>query len=229
MKSYEPTAGTTFQNAITKALDIAVRSHERVQMVFNGVTIVIDEKSELDLLDRDFSLAMEGCIDKHVGPFPETTHSKVELARFVDVRAENERREKTRQEELAEETQSKQDHVSAALATAPQIDVSDPVEWQRQVSINSDPYGAATIQYAERWARLMQAAIASGETLADVAGKLSHDADIDGLTGFMYGCAVDVLSTCWVHGEELRKWHNGKYNHTGEGVVNPAILTISKE
>lgn len=26
--------------------------------------------------------------------------------------------------------------------------------------------------------------------------------------------------------EELRKWHNKEYNYEGDGVVNPAILTI---
>ena len=42
----------------------------------------------------------------------------------------------------------------------------------------------------------------------------------------MYGCAVSILSECWEYGEELRKWHNKKYNHGGDGVVNPAVLTI---
>jgi len=47
-----------------------------------------------------------------------------------------------------------------------------------------------------------------------------------GITGFMYGCAVNLLSQCWKHGEELRKWHNKEYGHEGDGVVNPAVFTI---
>lgn len=42
-----------------------------------------------------------------------------------------------------------------------------------------------------------------------------------------YGCAVNILSSVWKYGEELRVQHNSKYNHNGEGVVNPAVLTIS--
>jgi len=66
-----------------------------------------------------------------------------------------------------------------------------------------------------------------GVTVAKIADKASHAADIDGVTGFMYGCAVNVLSQVWKHGEELRKWHNKEYDYEGDGVVNPAVLTVS--
>jgi hypothetical protein len=60
--------------------------------------------------------------------------------------------------------------------------------------------------------------------------------DNDGITGFMYGCAVSILSKVWIHGEQLRRWHNlktqlrdegEKANQTG-GVLNPALLCIGK-
>ena len=60
------------------------------------------------------------------------------------------------------------------------------------------------------------------------AKELSFKADTEGVTGFMYGCAVGILSKCWEYGEELRKWHNKKYDYEGDGIVNPAILKISK-
>jgi len=65
-----------------------------------------------------------------------------------------------------------------------------------------------------------------GRSIAEIADKCSHEADTDGITGFMHGAAVSVLCACWVHGEQLKDWHNGKYGHKGDGVVNPAILTI---
>ena len=58
------------------------------------------------------------------------------------------------------------------------------------------------------------------------ADRLSHEADIEGITGFMYGCAVSILAQCWKYGEELRKWNNREYYYDGNGVVNPAIMTI---
>jgi len=88
--------------------------------------------------------------------------------------------------------------------------------------------------YAESWANLMEKHISEGEELKDIASKSSYEADTEGITGFMYGAAVQVLSWSWVHGEELRKWHNldsqignegEKANESG-AVLNPAVLNI---
>ncbi len=73
---------------------------------------------------------------------------------------------------------------------------------------NTDGYGSGVFRYAEKWANMMEEAIENGAKLEDVAQKLSHDADTEGITGFMYGCAVSILSQCWVYGEELKVWHN---------------------
>lgn len=64
------------------------------------------------------------------------------------------------------------------------------------------------------------------KVIVDNADKLSNEADAEGITGFIYGCAVGILLQCWKYGEFLRKWHNGEYNYDGDGVVNPAILSI---
>lgn len=99
---------------------------------------------------------------------------------------------------------------------------------------NSDPYGACTYRFLERWADLMEEKMANGEKLEDIARKTSHEADTEGITGFMYGCAVSVLSHVWEHGEKLRRWSNLdlQLNHEGEkanetgGVLNPALLSL---
>jgi len=94
---------------------------------------------------------------------------------------------------------------------------------------NGDGYGLACFRYAENWANMMETEIAEGKEVKDIAKELSFKADTEGITGFMYGMAVSILAQCWEHGEELRKWHNGEYNHDGDGVVNPAILTVTKK
>jgi hypothetical protein len=53
----------------------------------------------------------------------------------------------------------------------------------------------------------MEERINKGEELKDIAKQASHDADTEGITGFMYVMAVGILSQAWIHGEELRKWH----------------------
>jgi hypothetical protein len=73
------------------------------------------------------------------------------------------------------------------------------------------------------------------ESFADMAKETSHEADDEGITGFMYGCAVSILVGCWIHGEKLRRWHNKDTQLGNEGdeanekpgaVLNPALLTI---
>lgn len=109
-----------------------------------------------------------------------------------------------------------------------------PDKWQDWVDANKDGYGGTCVSFARTWARLMEAAIAGGDTVAECAERLSHVADQEGITGFMYGAAVSMLSQCWAHGEELRRWHNldtqignegEKANESG-GVLNPALLSV---
>lgn len=76
---------------------------------------------------------------------------------------------------------------------------------------------------------MMEEQIDKGAKVEDIAEETSHKANADGITGFMYGAAVAILSQCWEYGEELKKWHNEKYGHKGEGVINPAIFTIYKK
>jgi hypothetical protein len=98
----------------------------------------------------------------------------------------------------------------------------------------NDAYSARIFSYAETWADLMELHIGEGKKLEDIADKQSHEADTDGITGFMYGAAVSILSQCWLHGEQLRIWHNlktqigteGEEANENGGVLNPAILNI---
>ena len=100
-------------------------------------------------------------------------------------------------------------------------------EFEQFVEINSkDFYSRGVVNYAKRWAELMEAEIAEGKKIFEIADKTSRIADTDGITGYMYGCAVSTLSHLWEYGEELRKWHNGEYKYDGDGVVNPAILVL---
>jgi hypothetical protein len=114
------------------------------------------------------------------------------------------------------------------------FEISDRKLWDDGLANNTDPYGRAVYVYAAKWASLMEAEMSAGKKLADVAKKTSHDADEEGITGFMYGAAVATLAHCWKHGDELRRWHNldtqigaegERANETG-GVLNPAVLSI---
>ena len=106
--------------------------------------------------------------------------------------------------------------------------------WSGGLTKNSDPYGNAVYRFASEWATHMEQRIAAGESLESAAKKASSDANDEGITGFMYGCAVSLLSACWTHGEALRRWHNldmqigdeGQKANIEGGVINPALLNI---
>jgi hypothetical protein len=111
-------------------------------------------------------------------------------------------------------------------------------DYQTYVTNNSkDAYSKGVVDYGEAWAALMEAKIEAGASVADCANTASHEADTDGITGFMYGCAVKALAHFWIHGEELRQWHNrdaqigteGDEANKSGGVLNPALLTITQK
>ena len=114
------------------------------------------------------------------------------------------------------------------------MQIKDADGWKKSQENNTDPYGAAVIRYAERWADMMEQRLADGEKLADIADETSHAADTEGITGFMYGAAVSVLAGVWEHGEKLRRWHNcdvqigdeGDSANESGGVLNPALLKV---
>lgn len=112
--------------------------------------------------------------------------------------------------------------------------LKDKETWESYVENNTDPYGGRCVSYAKDWAELMEKSMHNGATLAVCAKQTSHEADTDGITGFMYGAAVSMLSQCWEHGEELRRWHNldtqigneGEKANEKDTTLNPALLNI---
>jgi len=119
--------------------------------------------------------------------------------------------------------------------------LKDAEGWQKSREANQDPYGKAGLDYAERWAEMMEQWIPEDSTekfitqqIENVAERCSHVADTEGITGFMYGCAVGLLSQVWEHGDALRRWHNldcqigteGEEANESGKILNPAILDI---
>lgn len=106
--------------------------------------------------------------------------------------------------------------------------------WDKGLANNTDPYGARIYSYAQDWADLMEARMAKGENMGRIAKETSDQADTDGITGFMYGAAVTILAASWVHGDQLRRWHNldtqlgdeGERANAEGGTLNPAVLNI---
>jgi|SRR6185295_6202151 len=116
--------------------------------------------------------------------------------------------------------------------------LKDAEGWKKANDSNppTEPYGHRVMTYTETWANYMEWEIANGKKLEDIAESTSRDADTDGITGFMYGCAVAILADVWEYGDILRRWHNLRIQIGNEGEIanesgktlNPALLIIGE-
>lgn len=221
-------------DTIKEMIGLAKKGNFTAKQELNGVTILVNGDSNADLIFRDQQRAQSGYIKGNVGPYPNAKLTATDKTNDARVEAENERERQKRQAEYDKKARSHREKVETKLANAPAIEFADKAGWQKSKTVNSDGYGGAVMTYSERWARLMQLEMANGKKLADVADAASSEADLEGITGFMYGCAVSQLASCWKHGDELRRWHNiktqlgnegEKANESG-GVLNPALLSI---
>lgn len=101
--------------------------------------------------------------------------------------------------------------------------------WNDFVEVNSKKGGYDfAIRYAEYWAKFMQYLMDKheGVTVDKIAAQAALYADnIEGNSGYFCFCSVFILSQVWKYGEELRKWYNRKYDHAGDEVIEPAVLT----
>jgi hypothetical protein len=209
MKINEVWMGDIYK-AIQKSKEMSAECQDTVQFEFNGVTVRVDETSDNELVYRDWQRGMSGYLGKDpiVGPEYAAVLTADEIASDANIETQNEaRREESRLQAEAEDRIRKL-LLRELLADSGPLSVNDQAAWDALVELNStDSYSKAAMDYAIQWGRLMQSRIASGEKLVDIAQETSHQADAEGITGFMYGCAVNALSKFWIHGEELRKWH----------------------
>jgi hypothetical protein len=220
-------AGDKFSTVSAKAKKIATERNVTVEFEFNGVICLVDEKTNLDWLYRDYanSWTMDwkvvgaDCLPAYE---PEV---QIELEKRTAI--QKEKREKEDAAYRAKEEKERKEF--EAKTKDIELELSDAEGWAKNRAINSDGYGGAAIDYAEGWAKNMQIEIAKGKTVAECYDYSQKGLGFLGITGFQFGCAVSVLAQTWKHGEELRKVHNKKYgvSEDKKGTVNPAILTVS--
>lgn len=241
MRKTESHAGTTIDSAISNAIAEAAQFNETVQFDFNGVAVEVAGDSNPDLIRRDWERGMLRPSNTFaVKPYPDVTVSDSELQVDARLIQEREQRSQQRQREYDEKQKAKTAKIEFLLSNANPLALRDETMWQSWVDANSDGYGAAIMRYAEKWGRLMQVGMSTAANMAPTdwiaanADECSHVADDEGLTGFMYGAAVSMLSQAWVYGEELRRWHNlktqikdeGERANESGGVLNPAMMTV---
>ena len=111
-------------------------------------------------------------------------------------------------------------------------------EWQKQVDINTDPYGGCVVKVAGEVMRRLDLPEYKEFNTHKIICDAEHGIGEEGITGFMAGCIAQIVSHCHSRGEEFRqKWNleNGLSKESGEkankdgGVINPAILELKEK
>lgn len=213
MYTYTPDIGENIEATAKQMVAIAQDLNDQVTAIFNGVQLTAYSTTDPVSIVKFFHDECERQSDEYKAT-PEY---------------------KERERKAGEEKKARAEKLAAALEETPRMSLKNPEKWEECVANNQDPYGSCVVRYAEKWARVMQGRMAKGETIAQCAQAASHLADDEGITGFMYGCAVSMLAVCWLHGEDLRKWHNLEYQIKDEGekanakegaVLNPAMLSV---
>lgn len=212
-KKIEILAGETINSACKEAVILAIKDNINIEFDFNGQVIIASPDSDPKILANNFMAESHRRHEEYI----------------------NSDEYKRKQEEYERKELKKKEKLATYLKDGPaKMTLKDEFGWTNACEANTDPYGGAVIIYAELWARLLEVRMAKGEQLQDISDECSHLADLEGITGFMYGCAVSILSQVWIHGKELRKWHNiktqlkdegEKANETGS-VLNPALLNL---
>lgn len=224
MESY---AGNHISATIDEAIKLAAKNNCIVWFDFNQCKVKVSATTNKEHLMRDFDTHYimgwkeigHECVVEYSQDLKDEISEKesIQSAKSALSSAEYAHKEGKKKREIISKT------------NGAEMIFKDKGLWDVGLSKNTDGYGGAVYEFAKNWALLMQLEISKGKSIKDIAGETSHQADTVGLTGFMYGAAVSVLSACWMHGEDLRKWHNKEYgvSEDKEGVVNPAILTIT--
>lgn len=226
-------AGDNFSTVAEAAKKVASHQdfkHPAVEFEFNGIVCLVDKNTDVSFLYRDYANAwtMEW---KTVGPncvkeYDKPTADELNRRNIIKENKAEEQRKEWEKQEKEERLECERRTKGIEIDIIP--DKMD--EYKQYVEKNSaDGYSRGVIYYSEAWAKLMQVELSKGRTVKECAEETQKPLGYLGITGFMYGCAVNGLAHFWKHGEELRKWHNKEYgvSEDKEGVVNPALLTIS--
>ena len=192
-----------------------------IKFKFNGVTLLVTkENADANKIYAEWKAGMEANAEKH------------RLEREAYMKTPEYRAERAKALKLACRRETVEKCV-IAVDESTELQFKDEEaakNWEQWVEVNSkDGYSLGVVTYARRWGKYMQHLMEKhNKTVVDIAENASHVSDIEGITGFMYGCAVSMLAQCWKYGEELRKWHNKEWGQEDtDGVVNPAVLTIA--
>ena len=106
-------------------------------------------------------------------------------------------------------------------------------KWKSYVENNQDDYGGCCVKVACQVMKILDKEQGDFD-IHKIICRADDEINAGGITGFMAGAVVSMVSQCHSRGEEFRqKWNKdnqigdeGDKANEGNGVSNPALLTI---
>jgi hypothetical protein len=193
--TYKPAAGEHISRACLEAVLLADKRKKAVKLVFNGTPVICTWGASWRYSPQERAKRLEA--------------AWVRLSRERHEAWLKSLKGRKARKALAEQATVKARYTAGRALFAAEgilpITLKDAAAWERSVVVNEDdPLSHGITLYTSRWAHLMEAAMARGETLAGCARRTSHEADLIGLSGAAFWCAVNILSQVWAHGDDLR-------------------------
>jgi hypothetical protein len=183
---YDPSADMDVHNirdAAKAAIELSKANKRSVRFNFNGASVRVDPDPDLTVEDV-------------VKSYHDAPNAFDEYQNSPEGKAAT---------KAAEEERKLRDAAVDQKIKDVKIELSDAAFWKDFIEANKeDDYGSATIRYAERWARLMQAEMASGKKLENVVRSTSDAADNENISGYGLRSATALLCKTWKYGAKLK-------------------------
>lgn len=196
-REFPSSLGGLVKDIISEMVEASKLHHVGYKSELNGVLVYADENSDPIQLGNDW----EYCMDNQL---PEVGPDKLEISDEFRKELEERRELRARISQKNSEVFNLKEQLKRRIfewdVKNQEYEVAEGKEQDLQTWFdnNKEPYGRRCITYAQDWAKLMQVELKKGNKLtAELVKKLSHQADVDGITGFMYGASKAVLKSTW--------------------------------
>ena len=186
---YEAVAGTDIHNAIKDMIVWSKMKGRPVQTTFNGATFSVTADTDPDEAYKQW----EQTLEKNAEAYRNSPEG-IKAAAEAKARAEK---------------KAKEDAVVSELIKDEVLELTAEKAWKKSVQVNIDPYGSGVVRYAERWGKLMQVEMrqrGASVLTKEIVDATKFRADNEGMSGFSWSCARNLLIQCWKYGAELGKF-----------------------
>ena len=186
---YEAVAGTDIHSAIRDMIVWSKIEGRPVQTTFNGATFSVTADTDPDEAYKQW----EQIMDQNAEAYRNAPEG-IKAAAEAKARAEKKAKEDAEVSELIK------DEV---------LELTAEKAWKKSLLVNTDPYGSGVVRYAERWGKLMQVEMrqrGASVLTKEIVDATKFRADNEGMSGFSWSCARNLLIQCWKYGAELGKF-----------------------